>query len=468
MTDVARAEGAAVQRLVRERFIWRFRIAALAFAVVQSAVEPGDDVTLTWVNVALFGASVLWTGLALRGRDPSAHEVRRVGVVAMATDVAVILLILANNLTDLSEPIYLIGVLGLLEATIRWPGRGGVVGGVAAGLTAGVWTVVVAHRTVDRWHVDYASMRAGIIVVLGIFLGAILRRTAEQHEMLRGILDTTRDLIVVLAADGTILSINAASTSMLGYSPGEMVGEHFSRFLHPEDLRKAPGSPLDLPTDGPRLIERRALCRDGSSRWLELNTAAIPGGTTMHVAARDITDRVEARRLVEESEQRFRSLFEHNTDAVFAFDLDGRFSMVNPATEAVTGFSAEELIGSSFVPLIHADDLTSRRSGHFRGPPRGRPGLRGPGAGQRQADARPRRDQHAHRHRRRDRRRLRAGQGRHRSSSPRAPARPPGHPRRPHRAAEPVPAGGRPRGGRVGLGDRPNACSSSTSTGSSS
>ncbi len=357
MTDVARAEGAAAQRLGRERFIWRFRLAALLFAAAQSVVEPGDDLVLTWVNVALFAASVAWTGLALRGQDPTVRDVHRVGAVAMATDVIVILLILANNLTDLSEPIYLIGVLALLEATIRWPGRGGYIGGVAAGLAAALWTVVVAHRTVDRWHVDYASMRAGTIIGLGIFLGAILRRMADQHDMLRGILDTTRDLIVVLAADGTILSVNAASSAMLGYSPGELVGQHFSGFLHPDDLQSAPGSPLNLPTDGPRLIERRAVCRDGSVRWLELNTAAIPGGTTMHVAARDITDRVEARRLVEESEQRFRSLFEHNTDAVFAFDLEGRFTMVNPATERVTGYSADELIGSSFAPLVHADDF---------------------------------------------------------------------------------------------------------------
>jgi diguanylate cyclase (GGDEF)-like protein/PAS domain S-box-containing protein len=364
MTDVAQAEGAAAQRLVRERFIWRFRLAALAFAALQSAFEPGDDLVLTWVNVTLLGASVAWTGLALRGDDLEDQTVRRVGAFAMGTDVVVITAILANNLTDPAEPVYLIGMLGLLEATIRWPGRGGIIGGVVAGLAAGAWTMVVAHRAAERLHVDYASMRAGAIIALGVFLGSILRRMAEQHDMLRGILDTTRDLIVVVASDGTIASINAASGPMLGYAPSEMVGEHFSRFLHPDDVHTAPGDPLNLPTSGPRLIERRAVCRDGSLRWLELNTAAIPGGTTMHVAARDITDRVEVRRLVEESEQRFRSLFEHNTDAVFAFDLVGRFTMVNPATQVLTGYTAEELFGSSFSMLVHPDDL-DRTAAHF-------------------------------------------------------------------------------------------------------
>lgn len=47
MPTTAATPGAAVQRLSRERFIWRFRFAAVLFATLQSAIEPGDDLTLT-------------------------------------------------------------------------------------------------------------------------------------------------------------------------------------------------------------------------------------------------------------------------------------------------------------------------------------------------------------------------------------------------------------------------------------
>jgi diguanylate cyclase (GGDEF)-like protein/PAS domain S-box-containing protein len=362
MTTAALAEGSAVNRLAQERFIWRFRLAAVVFSTVQSVIEPGDDLARTWVIVALFWSSVVWTALALRGA-PTDQAVRRVGIVAMATDVAVVGLVLCNNLTDPSEPIYLVGVLAMLESTMRWRGRGGVVGGIAAGLAAGAWTMVVASRTVDRLQVDYASMRAGIIIGLGIFLGSLVRRMTEQHEMLQGILDTTRDLILVIDVDGTILSINAACGPMLGFSPAEMVGRKYREFFHPDDVRTGPHSQLAMP-DRPVLHERRVITRDGSIRWLELNAVATPGASTMHVSARDITDRRDARRWVEESEQRFRSLFEHNTDAVFAFDLEGLFTMVNPATERLTRYPAEDLTGSSFAQLIHADDL-ERTVEHF-------------------------------------------------------------------------------------------------------
>jgi hypothetical protein len=123
-------------RLARERFIWRFRAAAASFVAVQNLIEPGDDATLSWAIFAAFSASVVATGLALAG-DPRPRRVTAVGWIAMACDVAVVAAIMANNLTDPAEPIYLIGVLAMLEATMRWRRWGGIAGGVAAGLAAG-------------------------------------------------------------------------------------------------------------------------------------------------------------------------------------------------------------------------------------------------------------------------------------------------------------------------------------------
>lgn len=60
---------------------------------------------------------------------------------------------------------------------------------------------------------------------------------------------------------------------------------------------------------------------------------------------------------LEESEQRYRALFEPNPDAVYTIDSDGCFLSVNPASTKLTGYAQEELVGQSFVPLIAADDL---------------------------------------------------------------------------------------------------------------
>ncbi|MEI7026811.1 EAL domain-containing protein [Paenibacillus sp. y28] len=56
------------------------------------------------------------------------------------------------------------------------------------------------------------------------------------------------------------------------------------------------------------------------------------------------------------SEQRYKSMFEHNPDMVVWLNLDGRFLSVNPAAERLTGFTARELLEQPFTMLFHSDD----------------------------------------------------------------------------------------------------------------
>ena len=57
-------------------------------------------------------------------------------------------------------------------------------------------------------------------------------------------------------------------------------------------------------------------------------------------------------RELEESEQRYSSLFLHNPDAVYLADLQGNVTAVNPATESLTGYPAEELVGKNSGELV--------------------------------------------------------------------------------------------------------------------
>ena len=59
-----------------------------------------------------------------------------------------------------------------------------------------------------------------------------------------------------------------------------------------------------------------------------------------------ITDITQTR-----SEQRYRSLFDQNLDAVFTVDRDSRFTDANPATQRIWGYGREELLKKTFVEL---------------------------------------------------------------------------------------------------------------------
>lgn len=60
-----------------------------------------------------------------------------------------------------------------------------------------------------------------------------------------------------------------------------------------------------------------------------------------------------------DSEQRYRLFFEKNPDGVFSVDAQGRFLVVNPACEALSGYSKAELVGRHFAEICAADQLAA-------------------------------------------------------------------------------------------------------------
>lgn len=181
----------------RELVIWWLRLAAVVFTTFQTALSPGDAPWLSWVVAGCFWASTAVLGVLLR-RDMTDRGLRLVGAASMAADAAVLVTILGNNLTDPAEPIYLVSILAVLEATMRWPRLGGAIGGVAAGIGAGAWTVAVYVRIDQPIEVSFATMRMGVFVVIGVSLGALTRRLSDQHQALERILDSSRDLVVTI------------------------------------------------------------------------------------------------------------------------------------------------------------------------------------------------------------------------------------------------------------------------------
>jgi len=70
------------------------------------------------------------------------------------------------------------------------------------------------------------------------------------------------------------------------------------------------------------------------------------------------------RQRLQESEQRFRSLFTFNPDPVYAFDPNGQFISMNEAGLRLTGLNTDQVLGRHFSQVIVADDL-ARTQQHF-------------------------------------------------------------------------------------------------------
>lgn len=80
----------------------------------------------------------------------------------------------------------------------------------------------------------------------------------------------------------------------------------------------------------------------------------------------DIHKQRRLEKLLHESEQRYKSLFEHHSDAVFSFDLNMNFISGNDAVEKITGYSMDDFMGQSVVPLLIPEYVEKARQAFMR------------------------------------------------------------------------------------------------------
>lgn len=82
-------------------------------------------------------------------------------------------------------------------------------------------------------------------------------------------------------------------------------------------------------------------------------------GQIQFVAAvtRDMTANFKEKLRLMESEQRYRSLVDHNLDAVFSIDLKGKILDVNPAAQSLTGYTVRQLKTRKIFSLLCESDI---------------------------------------------------------------------------------------------------------------
>ncbi|WP_143960961.1 PAS domain S-box protein [Litoribacter populi] len=178
----------------------------------------------------------------------------------------------------------------------------------------------------------------------------------------KNIFELSSVAIALLNLDGIWVEINPKMTDYLGYSHWEYLNQRYAKIVHPGDIDGFEAG-LDQLRSGKKTIfntEMRFYHRTGKTIWFYASITLIKDRKykPLHYVAHfiDITDRKEIELALLESEQRYQSLFHHNPDPVFAFNLDGKFISANDATCKLIQLSLDELLGNLFLPYIPLED----------------------------------------------------------------------------------------------------------------
>jgi PAS domain S-box-containing protein len=130
-------------------------------------------------------------------------------------------------------------------------------------------------------------------------------RVAEQTAGRDRVWKNSRDLLVVVGADGIFRAVNPAWTELLGHAPDEVVGRSFLHFIWPEDAALTQ-SGLDDAVASRDLtnFENRYTHKDGTPRWISWHTSVE--GDLVYGYGRDITAEKQQEKALRQTEEALR------------------------------------------------------------------------------------------------------------------------------------------------------------------
>lgn len=145
----------------------------------------------------------------------------------------------------------------------------------------------VAERT--RSAVERRRAEEELRVLASSLERQVIERTQERDRVWRH----SRDLLVIVGADGIFRDVNPAWTTILGHRPADVIGHSFLDFIWPDDAERTQGG-LDAAVNRHDLtdFENRYTHLDGSPRWISWHTSTE--GDLVFAYGRDVTAQKQA------------------------------------------------------------------------------------------------------------------------------------------------------------------------------
>jgi len=169
-------------------------------------------------------------------------------------------------------------------------------------------------------------------------------RLRESEENYRALTDSIPGFIMAVDREGTIHFINR---TMPSFSSNEVVGTNVTDYTAPEHHQRELNAIREtFETGKPNRYEIQIVGLDGYRTWFETRTAPIEKKgriSEVIMVSVDITDRKRTEKLLQESEERYRAVFEQAADSIVLINADtGAILEFNERAHKNLGYTHEE------------------------------------------------------------------------------------------------------------------------------
>jgi two-component system cell cycle sensor histidine kinase/response regulator CckA len=163
--------------------------------------------------------------------------------------------------------------------------------------------------------------------------------------------------ILVIDTKGRFVDFNETAHRDLGYTR-----EEFARLsiadIDPDETADDVKARIDrILKEGAAEFEVRHKTKRGEIRDVHviIKALVLSGQTLFHSIWRDITESKRAANALRQSEDKFRSLFESATDAIFILDMQGNITDANKTAYERLGYTKKEMLSMHVSQLDHPD-----------------------------------------------------------------------------------------------------------------
>ncbi|HDN27545.1 MAG TPA: PAS domain S-box protein, partial [Thioploca sp.] len=202
----------------------------------------------------------------------------------------------------------------------------------------------------------FASLVGGLLTL------KYMQKYKKSEQRFRSIVESSFDWVWEIDKNGVYTYASPKAKDILGYEPEELIGKMPFDLMPPEEAQRVSTIFKNIvKTHQPiTALENTNVHKEG--RHVIIETNCVPFFDTKGELLgfigidRDITERKQAEKTLQESEEKFRNLVETINDWLWEIDENNIFTYSSPLSRELLGYEPDELKGKSLLDFIPDDE----------------------------------------------------------------------------------------------------------------
>ncbi|MBD2498065.1 PAS domain S-box protein [Nostoc sp. FACHB-280] len=179
----------------------------------------------------------------------------------------------------------------------------------------------------------------------------------NSEQRFRNLVESSYDIIWEVDINCVYTYVSPKIQDILGYEPEAVLGKTPLDFM-PAELHEtlAPGFAAIFASPQPfKCLENIQVHQDGHLVWLETSGVPVFDADGKFVGYRgtnrDITEHKQAETVLKATQQQLQAILDHSAAAIYIFDTNNRFMLVNRYIEQLLNITQEQIVGKSVYDL---------------------------------------------------------------------------------------------------------------------